>query len=361
MRIGIDARELCGRSTGVGRYLSGLLEEWTRKTSARGEEFVLYSPAAIAGLSAPHFTNRVVAGRGGTWWEQVSLPRAASDDRLEVFFSPAYSLPLGLNVPRVVAIHDVSFAAHPEWFRQREGMRRRWLARRSAAAARAVVTISEFSRTEIRERLGVADERIRVIPPGISAVGSHEEPPSSLNVLYVGSIFNRRHIPELIEAFGILAARHSGVTLTVVGENRTYPFQDLDHTAIRAGVQGRVRWRPYVSGEDLLSLYRSARVFAFLSEYEGLGLTPLEAIASGVPALLLDTPVARESCRNSALYVPRANPAEIADTLERLMFDEGLRAELTRAAPGTLARYQWSDAASETLAVLEEAARSRRP
>jgi len=116
MRIGIDARELCGRATGAGRYLAGLLAEWASRGDRR-HEFVLYAPEALTGtLDAHRFATRIIPGAPGTWWEQVRLPQVARTDHLDVFFSPAYSTPLSLNVPVVVAIHDVSFVVHAEWF-----------------------------------------------------------------------------------------------------------------------------------------------------------------------------------------------------------------------------------------------------
>src|SRR5262245_60934565 len=133
MRIGVDARELCGRPTGVGRYLLGLLTAWAAHPDVRGHEFVLYGPEPIQlPLDARVFFTRTVAGPAGTLWEQRRLPAAASSDHLDVFFSPAYSVPLSLTVPVVVAMHDISFVAHPEWFAPREGLRRRWLARAAA-------------------------------------------------------------------------------------------------------------------------------------------------------------------------------------------------------------------------------------
>ena len=96
---------------------------------------------------------RVVPGSGGTWWEQVQLPRAAAADHLDVFFAPQYSAPLALKTPTVVAIHDVSFAAHPEWFRTREGARLRWLV---AAIGR--------ERASGHHDLGVLPRRNRRVP-----------------------------------------------------------------------------------------------------------------------------------------------------------------------------------------------------
>ena len=125
MRIGIDARELSGRVTGVGRYLAGLLCEWSGSERARTHEFVLYGPEQPAlTLDTRRFATRIVPGSGGTWWEQMQLPASVAADHLDVFFAPAYTAPLRLRVPTVVTIHDVSFAAHPEWFRLREGARR---------------------------------------------------------------------------------------------------------------------------------------------------------------------------------------------------------------------------------------------
>ena len=175
MRIGIDARELCGRSTGVGRYLGGLLREWTTDERTRAHEFVLYAPQAIGlPLDSRRFPSHTIAGSGGTWWEQVQVPSRVARDHLDVWFAPAYTAPLGIGSPTVVAIHDLSFVAHPEWFSIREGARRRWLTRQSAARAASVITISEFSRSELVERLGVPDDKIHVIPPGIAASsGSH--------------------------------------------------------------------------------------------------------------------------------------------------------------------------------------------
>ncbi len=104
-------------------------------------------------------------------------------------------------------------------------------------------------------------------------------------------------------------------------------------------------------------MYASARAFAFLSEYEGLGLTPLEALACGVPSVLLDTPIARESCGDAALYVPKGDIPATAAALERLLFDDATsgsgcstpRRRCSRATTGRRPR-------DETLAVLEGAA-----
>jgi len=368
MRIGIDARELGGHATGVGRYLSGLLQAWARDPASGAHQFVLYATEPLAlGLDGGHFAIRVIAGAGGTWWEQIQLPPAASVDRVDVLFSPAYTSPLFLQVPSVVAIHDVSFVAHPEWFAAREGLRRRWLTTQAATRASRIVTISEFSRLEIVDRLGVPPSRVVVIPPGIlhDAVtspdrvesahregGSSNKPSRRPLVLYVGSIFTRRHVPDLVRAFARLSEQHPEISLELVGDNRSHPHEDLLGLIAHERLGQRATWRSYLPDDGLRELYRTARVFAFLSEYEGLGLTPLEALASGIPAVLLDTPVARESCGAAALYVPSGDLQAVTGALEMLLFDDAERTRILAAAPAVLARYNWAIAARETLAAI---------
>jgi glycosyltransferase involved in cell wall biosynthesis len=354
MRIGIDARELGGHPTGVGRYLSGLLSEWSSDERARRHEFVLYAAEAITlSLDSRRFPTRVVRGTPGSWWEQVLLPKVAAADHLDVFFAPGYTAPLLQKVPLVVAIHDVSFAAHPEWFSTREGIRRRWLSRRSARKARAIITISEFSRRELIDRFGVPASQIHVIPPGVKPSARADAPRSAPRVLFVGSIFNRRHVPDLIRAFGAIARHHPDASLDIIGDNRTYPHQDVARAITSEGLDGRVRWRNYVGDEELGALYGSARAFAFLSEYEGLGLTPLEALAAGVPPVMLDTPVARETCGDAALYVGVGDIPGTTRALEQALFDERTRHAILKAAPSVVSRFNWSRAARETLTVLE--------
>jgi glycosyltransferase involved in cell wall biosynthesis len=358
MRIGIDARELCGKPTGVGRYLRALLDRWSASGALDRHAFVLYLHQAPATEIPASLSVRLVPGGGGTLWEQFRLAPAANRDRLDVVLAPGYTAAVGLRMPFVVTIHDLSFVAHPEWFTAREGTRRRCLTRWAARHAHVVLTVSDFSRTEIVSRFGVPAERVQVVrhgltpPPRPAAPQPRREP----MVLFAGSIFNRRRLPDLIRAFGTLARRLPDVRLEIVGEDRTHPRQDLAALVLSEGLEGRVSIRSYVSDAALADLYERARCLAFLSEYEGFGLTPLEALARGVPVVLLDTPVARETCGDAALYVNRDEGPGTASALESAMFDEELRSRLLDRAGRVLERYSWDTAAHQTLGALERAA-----
>lgn len=357
LHIGVDARELSGRPTGVGRFLAGVLGAWSRDRAWPHQVSLFLPdepPVWVSGLGR-QFTALVDRpSLRGTLWEQWRLPRLARQARADVLLSPGYTAPLRLACPSVVVIHDVSFFAHPEWFHWREGLRRRWLTRASARRARRVISVSEFSAREIQRWLGIPAGQVVIVRHGAPEVTAAAGPRAPM-VLFAGSLFNRRRLPELIEGFALAAARASEATLVLVGDNRTSPPLDPQALARRFGVGDRVEWRAYVSDDELKALYDRARVFAFLSDYEGFAMTPMEALAHGAPPVLLDTPVAHEVYGAAARYV-RPEPEAIAAALVDLLQDDSARARLVDEGRRLLARYTWTQAGHDVCRVLEQAA-----
>jgi glycosyltransferase involved in cell wall biosynthesis len=373
MKIAVDARELLGRPTGVGRYLAELVACWSRQPTAAGHEVLLCSdrelalPAGLIGAGGARIEGRVVAGAHGVRWEQIDFARALRRERVDVVFGPAYSGPVLTRVPLVVAVHDVSFCAHPEWFSAREGRRRRWLAWAAGRRARMVLTISEFSRQEIVRTLGVPADKILVTH--LSAGGWFDPLGRAQNpaegslasreplVLFVGSLFNRRHVSTLIRAFAPLARELAAARLVIVGENRTRPPEDPEALARELGIADRVSVRSYVADAELADLYRRAAAFAFLSTYEGFGLTPLEALTAGVPIVVYDTPVAREVYADAALFVREGDTDGVTRALGTLLTDDTVRAHQRARAETLLPRYSWDRTATATLDAITRAAR----
>lgn len=360
MKVAIDARELAGRPTGVGRYLYELLTEWAASPEATNHEWRLYAPARIEPPAPFEAAVRILPGRGGTGWEQWTLGRALARERPDVLFAPGYSAPLFAPCPVVLTIHDVSFAAHPEWFSRREGTRRRLVTTWSGLRARFVLTVSEFSREEVVRYLGVPTTRIRVIHHGLRI-----HPPSRRTrdpmVLFVGSLFRRRNVDKIVRAFIEQVAPHvPDARLEIVGENRGYapdaPTQWLANAA--PGVRNRVTFRSYVDAATLDQLYAAASTFVFPSHYEGFGMTPLEALAAGAVPIVLDSPVAVEIYGKAAKYVRDDDNlvAQLGGAMTELLTNDAARRDVLQHAEQTLARYRWDRAAAATFAALREAA-----
>jgi glycosyltransferase involved in cell wall biosynthesis len=205
---------------------------------------------------------------------------------------------------------------------------------------------------------------VRVIPLGISRRTADNSHDRSALILFVGSIFRRRHVDWLIEAFAeSVAGRVPESRLEIVGENRAYPALTLDEL-IRSyppEIARRISLRSYVDDETLRQLYARARVFAFPSEYEGFGLTPLEALASGVPPIVMDTAVAREVYGSAARYIPAdvTTVQPLANAILELLTNTKARDEVLRHSAAVLSRYDWNRTAAATLGAIEEAAGAR--
>ena len=174
MRVAIDARELCGRPTGVGRYLAGLLDAWSTSDDARRHQWTLHTHrAALDGAS------RWTASRRGRRRQRRHRRGSSSRcrarcarERPDVLFAPGYTAPLTVAAPLVLTIHDVSFFAHPEWFSFREGARRRLLTAWSARRARDGHHRHRIFESRDRALHRHRRHAIRVIPLGIRARSS---------------------------------------------------------------------------------------------------------------------------------------------------------------------------------------------
>jgi glycosyltransferase involved in cell wall biosynthesis len=369
LAVGVDARELQGRPTGTGRYLRNLLREWKREPTIR---LILYSAGetpADALLDDPRVSRRPLgsAATHPLWWQERLLPRAVRADGIDVFFSPAYTCPLRVGVPRVTAVHDLSYFSFPEDFTLLHAARRRLTVSASLRASRRILACSEFTKREISTRFPALADRVLHVPLG----PDDDLPPPPVRedarrrlgvsgpfVVTVGSVFNRRCLPELLRATSLLARRWPGIVLDVVGENRTSPPLDLPGAVREQGLLARVRLSGFVDEAGLADRYAAADAAVFLSEYEGFGLPAMEAAARGVPLVVSTRPALSEVFEGAALLVDPRNEAAIAEALDRLLGDPALRAGLVLRGFALAARHSWTRTAALTHGALVAAAGS---
>ena len=297
MRVGVVAYELEREPTGVGRYLAGLLGG--AAALAPGWEWVLFfhgppSPQPIAEL--PGFEARFAGASGRPWlWEQLSLPRMLRRERLDLVFSPSYSLPRTGGVPGVVTVHDLSFERLPEEFSWRERWRRRVLARRAVRRAARVLVDTPRVGEDLVRRYRVSRERVGIVPLGVELPAREATAdPATLAIpqleppylLALGSLFQRRHPWLLLDAFAELARQRPALRLVIAGPNRLRRPEELGQRIDELGLGSRVALLGYVPDAALVPLYRGAELSFYLSSYEGFGLPPLESLACGTPAVV---------------------------------------------------------------------------
>jgi glycosyltransferase involved in cell wall biosynthesis len=360
--IAVAARDLGGEPRGVHRWLTEMTGAW--RALGRDRDIALYVERDHdLALEPGDFEVRAIGpgpGGGATAWEQWTLARALRRDRPEVLLGPGNSLPLAVPTPAVVVLHDLSFEARPDWFSWREGARRRLLARRAARRARLALVVSEFTAREVERLYRLPRSRLQVVPNGVAARFRPLADPAPLEalrrrgldgevVLAVGSFFNRRHLPELLDAFAVVARRRPPARLVLVGDDRTHPRLDVAARLDRDGLAGRVNWLDRIDDDQLVALYNLARVTVYLSAYEGFGLPPIESLACGTPVIASATGALADNLAGHATLLVDHRPEAIAAAIEAVL-DRPVRAS---TAADWHDRFSWARSAAAVLAALD--------
>lgn len=351
MIIGIDARELEGKLTGVGVYLREILR---RIQLPADSQLLLFFRTAIPAAAAdlPGIPVVLSPGKGNFLWQQWTLCRAATARGVHLLFSPGYSLPWHFRGRQAVTVHDISFFRRPDWFSTKERIARQLATAISLRQADRIYTVSQFVKDEIAARFRIPPDRIVVTPNGVTAKASDPLQRERMRaehgyandkiILYVGSIFNRRRLPLLIEAVKHLNPHYR---LVVIGENRTYPRADLPAEARRHGVEHRVQFLGFAPDEVVEQYYRMADVLVYLSDYEGFGIPPLEAMSYGVPAVVSAAPAMSSIFQDSAAMLEEPIAEGLARTIDRIVSNPTESERLVQKGYELADRYSWENTA----------------
>ena len=290
----------------------------------------LFAAAALTGRPR---LDRLVGGA-----DVVLLPQVAP-----VAVSP--------GLPVVLTVHDLTFEHRPRDFTPYvRAWHRMARPRRQARGATRLIADSGSVARELVGEWGIAADRVRTIPPGPGQPpGPAGELPPGVGGSYflaVGALEPRKRPDLVVEAHGLARTRGLEAGLVLAGDGPLRAEVEQSHATVLG----------FVGDSMLEALYRNALALVCVSEEEGYGFTPLEALARGTPAVVTDLPVFDETLQEGALRVPRGDSGALAEALLRLERDAGLRRDLVAAGAAALDRMSWGSAAAATRAVLAEAA-----
>jgi len=371
LRVGINAISLASPVTGIGQYTRNLLEhlgvdgevETRCFTGLRWQEEV--PPRSIIGIShwkrvfkaivpAPYSVARAA--------QQLAFDSGLRRSGVQLYHEPAF-LPFRFNGPTVVTTHDLAWIRHPE---THPDLRVKMLNRefpRAIERADALITDSEFVRKEIIEAFSVSPEKIWAIPLAASSgmCPRQEFECSEILarrnlkwrnfILSVGTLEPRKNLKVLAAAYARLPAEmRTRFPLVVVGgrgwkSSGRASGDDPDSKLVGAYQLG------YVSHQELNILYSSARMLIYPSIYEGFGLPPLEAMASGTPAVVSNEPSLSEVAGDAAIRIDSHDIVGLTDVMLRLLEDELECRRLSALGIVRARQFSWGRCARETVGV----------
>ncbi|MFA5792088.1 MAG: glycosyltransferase family 1 protein [Candidatus Paceibacterota bacterium] len=264
-------------------------------------------------------------------WEQIELPVFLRRNKSPLLINLTNTAPV-IYRNQITVIHDLAFLHNPDWYSKKAAMFFKWLVKRSVLASKHIITVSNFSKSEIQKYYDIAEDKISVV---------HEAIPSKFldlrgndfpnrwgdYLLTVSSLEPRKNLINLIKAFSKLNLK--GLKLLIVGVANRIVFQEPSFNEL--DLSKNIEFLGYVDDETLIGLYKNAKLFAYISHYEGFGLPPLEALVSGCPVLVSNTDCLREVLVDKVEYCNPYDVNDIADKIKELINTlKRLTAEETR-------------------------------
>ena len=373
MKIAIDARSLEGAKTGVDRYLSNLLRYWKNNNE---HKFTLYFKDTLPDddlLKSDNFTKKLLKNPFGFssnfFFQHSLLPYHLKKDNADFFFSPFYLKPFYCPVKSSVVLHDISYEAHPEWFDRKNRFILKTLSKFSAKNADAIFTVSDYSKSEIIKYYKLDPDKITVMhlapDESFAKIDDLEKVKAvkkkyGINnkfILCIGSMFNRRHIPEIIKAFEKVGVQNfEPLQLLIIGKNHTHPFIDINgkiKTANENFSRKAIAHFDFVDEDELLALYSSCEINIYLSDYEGFGLPVIEAQFFGKPVITSHNSSLMEVGSNSVEFVKNNTTEEIYKSLRKIISDENYKKDLIKHGGENIKRFSWERCAKETIKKIE--------
>jgi len=281
-------------------------------------------------------------------------------ERSEVLFAPSFfEVNLGLSIPQVVTIHDMTTFLFPDQRGREVSERLSGRTKVVCEKAQKIICVSNSTKNDLIKLTGVNKGKINIVYPGLKKFENiAERLPRGLKkdrfILCVGTLEPRKNLVGLLWAYSLLPIElKTRFPLVIVG-GKGWNDGEIYREFEKEDLKKHLFFTGFVSDMVLARLYKDCRVFAYPSLYEGFGLPVIEAQSFGAAVLTSNVSSLPEAGGGGALYVDPNDFTEIAKGLEKLLQDDNLRRNLRRRAVSNSHKFLWEDAARQTLNTLEQ-------
>lgn len=381
LRVGLDVSALnpnfkSHAARGIGRYVRELHKSLAQLSGANVAVGEFEHDSLISGSKLKPLLDWAPVGRT-TLRQQIIYPLQLSNKSrcpFDVVHFPAHMDPPAWGLKNYIVtvldliplvMSDLYKAINPSW----RFKLARHLELKAIKNADLILAISENTARDCESILGIDPNKIVVTPLGVDSkffisadasadpavLGKLGIPAGREIVLYLGGIDPRKNTGNLVKAFKILRDKRQGRPVLVIAgkikDDKQFPVLQREIEA--AGVSLDVCMPGFVGDEDLLKLFKHTSVFLFPSLYEGFGLTPLEAMAAGVPVVSSNTSSMPEVLGKAAMLVDPRNPEAMAESADAILSNPSVAADLRSAGPKRAELFSWSRTGETTMAAYE--------
>ncbi|GAC1391839.1 MAG: glycosyltransferase family 1 protein [Ktedonobacteraceae bacterium] len=382
MHIGINAQLLSFsqnyRNGGVSRYIRYLLTELAKQPGIHHYTVFVNGQDVIKQLGATHPQITYIAA---PWsesqpaariaWEQFTLPTEIRKRGIEVFHSPVNVLPewMPQRCATVVTLHDLAFLRFPAVLTQAKRLYHRTFTVRSMQRATKLITVSDSTKRDAHELVGIPYERMHTVYPCIDERFSHvvkEEEVHAFRerqglaggfILYLGTLEPRKNITMILDAYAQLRQNYQIQEKLVLAGGKGWLYDTIFEKVHQLGLLEDVLFPGFVADTEQGLWYHAASVFVYPSLYEGFGIPVAEALACGVPVVTSNVSSLPEAGMDIALSVDPSDMDTLTEALYKALTDQQFRDRCRTAASTVAQRFSAQRMAEQTIAAYEHAAK----
>jgi len=367
MKVALELQPCCGKRSGIGTYAYELAK---RLKNQDGLEFCgnLFNFAgwndnseSLKGIDIPIRESRIFPyGVYRRVWDLVPIPYQRlfpGGADLSVFFN--YIVPPRIGGRVITTIHDMTWLRFPETMEKRNYRRLKNGMAYSVERSDHILTISQFSKQEIMDLLGVSEEDVSVVPCAPALSGAAEDFSVCAGkfhitkpyLLYMGTVEPRKNLVRLLKAYSLLKREQGIAHQLVLGGGRGWESEDVCQMA--AEMDG-VILTGYLPAEEKSSFYQNAAAFVFPSLYEGFGIPPLEAMELGCPVVCSNAASLPEVAGEAARLVDPLDEADIAQGIWDVLSDRGYASRLVERGYQQAKKFTWEASAKRLTEICRE-------
>jgi len=363
MRIGVTLRNV-GEKGGVGLYTRNILKNLLEID--KDNQYVLFYQGKRRKTSFSGYSNveeQWINVPYKMLWDQIFIPFSALKSRIDLLFSPKWTVPLVLPCKTVAVVPDVGYYLHPEFYGLKDILYLKFIIPLYLRKTTRIIAVSHTSKKDIIKFTGVDKSKIVAVHVAtdiftgplnssfIEKVKTKYALPSRF-ILHVGIIYPEKNVERLIQAFAKVAEKFPH-KLVLVGGFR-WKYGGVFNLIEKFNLKDKVIMTNWIPRSELPAFYKLADLFAFPSLYEGFGVPVLEAMACGCPVVTSSTGATPEVVGDAALIVNPKSVDEIYKATVRVLEDEKLKKELVSKGYARAKKFSWEKSARETLSVFKE-------
>jgi len=379
MRIAVEIQPVLEEYlTGVGEYTDNLIKRLKYHADKNDEIYLLgmdffRKAGRVMGYQAPNITVRTnglmhygIYRRLWNYMPFIDYGRFFGV-KADIFHFVNFVIPPYVKGKAVVTVYDMVYRRFPETMERANLKKLEKNLADSCARADAVITISQSSKREIIEYLGVPDEKVHIIYPGVDTDRYHSGIDRDMidgilkkyalpdaYFLYLGTLEPRKNIETIVEAYRLYNKNHGGDIRLVIAGKKGWQYERIFEKVREYGLEQRIIFPGYVSEEDKPGLYAGARAFLFPSLYEGFGMPPLEAMACGTPVIAAAASSLPEVMGDAGCMVEPMDTEAIAGYMHALASDREFSDSIRARGFDRAKKFSWDKSVEALFRVYRE-------